>query len=77
MSHPQDENALYRCDCCGEWHYKYETRCANIEVVSYSNTRSYYVRVRGKALRTKDGKGPRLFRSETAARRAGEKAMDP
>jgi len=43
-----------------------------IEVVAYSS-RSFYVRVHGKALRIKNGKGPRLFRSQEAAAAAGER----
>jgi hypothetical protein len=46
----------------------------DVEVVGYSH-RSFFVRVRGKALRTKNKKGPRLFRSFEAARKAGEKFL--
>lgn len=52
----------------------------DVEVVPYGTGRSFYVRVDGKALRTKDGKGPRLFRSHEAAKKAGEdhaSAMKP
>lgn len=44
-----------------------------IEVCTYGTGRSFFVRVYNKALRTKDGKGPRLFRSKEAAAKAGEK----
>lgn len=45
----------------------------DIVVISYGTGRSFFVRVNGKALRTKNGKGPRLFRSKEAAAEAGEK----